>query len=473
MRSVTLSIFRCFSAPSNLPKLSRLSRSLVTLSLTLFVTLPFVLCAHLSLSSAQEEITTAQGEIIKAQHADTNLISETLSHQMPGATQSLLGSESWRWVMFAISILFLFALRAIFIKLVISWATKLTGKTKNQFDDQLVVLLERPIELLIVAVGFYSALKWLNLNQDLAHYLYLSYRLILIALITWAIGRSMSVVSHLMTQWTAQTESTLDDYIAPLVSRLLRITVYVVGALLMLQEFGVNVAGIIAGLGVGGLAFALAAQDTLANWFGALMIYTDQPFRVKDWIKTTQLEGVVEEIGLRSTRIRTFANTVVSVPNRQIANEVIENFSRMQKRRISYKIGVTYDTTPAMLEESVERIRDILRGHEEVDQSFWLVKFTEFGDSALEIFIYYFTKTTDWEEYLSIKQDVNLRIMQRLNSIGVQFAFPSMSIYQTNSDPEALSDLDAQARRLFAARIPQATDHRESRTAPSDDNADG
>lgn len=203
------------------------------------------------------------------------------------------------------------------------------------------------------------------------------------------------------------------------------------------------------------------------------MIYTDRPFSVGHWIKTSQLEGVVEEIGFRSTRVRTFAQTVVSIPNRLLADEVIENFSKMPKRRISFKIGVTYDTTPAMLEESIERIRDILRDHPDVDQSFWLVKFTEFGDSALEIFLYYFTDTTDWERYLSIKQEINLRIMQRLQGIGVQFAFPSMSIYQSHVDTEELARLDAQARRLFAARTPEMIDLRESQVAPSEGNAEG
>ena len=421
---------------------------------------PSVIHAQVSSESAGPPASSAE------------LISAYISQQLPNAYEVFWGSEQWRWVMFGLTLFLLLILKTVILKRLLAWATQLTGKTETTYDEQLVALLTSPVNWLIVIFGLYSSLSWLTLPAPFSSYLYLGYRIALIGLVTWAIGRSMSVAAAVITRYTAQSESKLDDYLAPLITRVLKIAIYGVGVMLVLQEFGINVAGIIAGLGVGGLAFALAAQDTLANWFGALMIYTDQPFKVDDWIKTSQLEGVVEQIGLRSTRVRTFANTVVSIPNRQLANEVIENFSRMKKRRISFKIGVTYDTTPAMLEESVERVRDILRTQEGVDQSYWLVKFTEFGDSALEIFVYYFTLTTDWQEYLSIKQEVNLRIMQRLNAIGVNFAFPSMSIYQERTDSEALAKLDAQARRLFAARI-EKIDHRESRTAPSDDNADG
>lgn len=400
------------------------------------------------------------------------LISSYISQQLPNAYAVFLGSEQWRWVMFGLTLLLVLILKTVILRRLLVWATQLTGKTETLYDEQLIEQLTSPVNGLIVTFGLYSSVSWLILPEGFSAYLNLAYRMSLICLFTWAFARSMTVVAEMLTSYASKSDSVLDDYLAPVISRLLKLAIYGIGFMLVLQELGINVAGIIAGLGVGGLAFALAAQDTLANWFGALMIYTDQPFKVKDWIKTSQLEGVVEHIGLRSTQVRTFANTVVCIPNRQLANEVIENFSRMQKRRITFKIGVTYDTTPAMLEESIERVRDILRSHEGVDQSYWLVKFTEFGDSALMIFVYYFTLTTDWEEYLSIRQEVNLRIMQRLNAIGVSFAFPSMSIYQERTDPEALAKLDAQARRLFAARI-EAVDHRESRTAPSDDNADG
>jgi MscS family membrane protein len=235
----------------------------------------------------------------------------------------------------------------------------------------------------------------------------------------------------------------------------------------LIQELGFNVAGLLTGLGVGGLAFALAAKDTLANWFGALMIYTDRPFDVGDWIKTPDLEGTVEEIGLRSTRVRSFAKTVISVPNQSLVNAVVENFSRMPTRRVYFNLGVTYATTPAMMRESVARIEDILRSHPEIDQTFWLVKFTDFAASSLDIMIYYFTTTTDWARYLQIRGDINLTILERLGEIGVGVAFPSRSLYIERGDPKELERLDAEAREAFARR-PKVEDRHSSTVAPAD-----
>lgn len=385
----------------------------------------------------------------------------------------LFGSALWRWVMFSLTALVFYNVRGLIRGKLSEWLLKVTGETKSTIDDELVIAFRPPIEWFVVLSGMYLALRWLVLTEGIHNVITVGYRVTIIVLVGWAFNRSIQIVNRLIYSITAKTPSSIDDQIAPVIGKLIKAAISTLVVMLVLQELGINVAGIIAGLGVGGLAFALAAQDTLANWFGAVMIYTDRPFEVGQWIKTSQLEGVVEEIGMRSTRIRTFAQTVVSIPNRQLANEVIENFSKMPKRRISFKIGVTYDTTPAMLEEAIERIRDILREHEEVDQSFWLVKFTEFGDSSLDIFLYYFTATTDWEHYLSIKQEINLRIMQRLHGIGVQFAFPSMSLYQSEMSEEEIRKLDAQARRLYAARTPITNDMRESQVAPSEGNADG
>ena len=433
---------------------------------------------------SKDVVSTGQsGVLVNSGSANTsnNGLKQDISHTiatqindlLPIPQGQFLGSEYWRWFLCALSLLILLIMRTLIVRYLFKWLHRLTGMTDTDLDDKLIEVLTKPFRGLIWVIGIYTTVGWLNVSESVNMMILTCYRIALIILVTWGLGQSVKVIAEILAKFASKTPSKLDDYVVPFVARLIKMGTYSVGALLVIQEFGVNVAGIIAGLGVGGLAFALAAQDTLANWFGAVMIYTDRPFEVGDRIKTSQLEGVVEEVGLRSTQIRTFSQTVVSIPNRQIANEVIENFTKMDKRRISMKVGVTYDTTPAMLEESVERIRDILRNHKGVDQSFWLVKFTEFGDSALEIFIYYFTLTIHWEEYLSIKQDINLQIMQRLNTIGVEFAFPSMSIYQASNDPDHISKLDAQARRLFASRTIQVNDIREDMVAPSEGNADG
>jgi len=155
---------------------------------------------------------------------------------------------------------------------------------------------------------------------------------------------------------------------------------------------------------------------------------------VGDWIKTDQFEGVVEEVGFRSTRIRTFAKTLVNVPNSQLANMVIDNIDAMPKRRVKMRIGITYNTTPEKMQQAIAAIEHILQHHAGVDQDFSLVKFDEFQDSSLSIFLYYFTKSANWGDYLQVRQEVNLAIMTALEKLNLEFAFPSRSLYLHQMD---------------------------------------
>ena len=167
------------------------------------------------------------------------------------------------------------------------------------------------------------------------------------------------------------------------------------------------------------------------------MITFDRPFHVGDWIKAGDMEGTVEEIGFRSTKIRTFAKTLICVPNNIIANMALDNYSRMPKRRIRLTVGVTYDATPKQMREAVSRIRELLKTHPAIDQDFFLVNFTDFGASSLDIMVYCFTTTTVWGEYLDAREDVCLKIMDTLAELGLDIAFPSTTVYlrQEDSDP--------------------------------------
>jgi MscS family membrane protein len=198
------------------------------------------------------------------------------------------------------------------------------------------------------------------------------------------------------------------------------------------------VTGVLASLGIGGLAFALAAKDTVSNIFGSLMIIFDRPFHIGDWIKAGDMEGTVEEIGFRSTKIRTFAKTLISVPNNVIANMALDNFSRMPKRRIKLNVGVTYESTTAQMREAVEKIRVLLKNHPAIDQDFFLVNFTDFGASSLDIMVYCFTTTTVWGDYLDAREDVCLKIMETLEDLGLEIAFPCTTVYLRNDEPVSM-----------------------------------
>jgi len=167
------------------------------------------------------------------------------------------------------------------------------------------------------------------------------------------------------------------------------------------------------------------------------MILIDRPFHVGDWITFNGGDGVVEEVGMRSTRIRTFAKTVVSIPNQSLANATVENHSLMPKRRIKYTVGVTYSSTVDQMKTLVSRIEEYLKGNPDIDQEFMLVKFTEFNSSSLDIFVYCFTVTTDWTKHLAVKQDVNLRVMELVEELGMEIAFPTQTVHLVGDGVES------------------------------------
>jgi MscS family membrane protein len=239
----------------------------------------------------------------------------------------------------------------------------------------------------------------------------------------------IGLIETFLEGWVSKTESTLDDQLLPFIRKCLRIFVIFLAAIMTIQNLGYSISGLLASLGIGGLAVALAAKDTLSNIFGSLMILLDRPFHVGDWVKAGDLEGIVEEVGFRSTKIRTFGKTQITVPNNVIANLAVDNISRRPNRRINFTVGVTYETKPEQMRQAVAGIREMLRKHPAIDQEFILVNFTEFGASSLDILVYCFARTVVWAEYLAAREDVSLKIMEILDGLGLEIAFPSRSIY--------------------------------------------
>lgn len=371
-------------------------------------------------------------------------------------TETVGQNALWRYFAAFFTVVVLLLLRRWALGFALRVLKEAAQKTSTDLDSQLLEALSLPVTWIVGAFALYAGTVWLVLSEGARHFATGLLRIVVVILVAQGLYRSIAVVGVAIDRFATRRGMDESAGLRQLVLRFLRVLVWLVAALVVIQELGYNVTGLVAGLGVGGLAVALAAKDTLANWFGALMIFTDRPFSVGDWIKTSNLEGTVEEIGLRSTKVRTFARTLVSVPNSTVANAVVENFSRMPVRRVSYTLGVTYGTTPAMMQESLERIRDILRTHEAVDQTFWIVRFTDFGSSSLDILVMYFTKTTVWDEYLAAREEINLLIMTSLSAIGVSVAFPTRSVYVENTDAEEVARLDRQARKLFEARAGSA-----------------
>jgi len=231
-----------------------------------------------------------------------------------------------------------------------------------------------------------------------------------------------------------KTENTLDDQLAPLATKTLKVLVVVFGALIVLQGFGFNVMSLLAGLGLGGLALALAAQDTAANVFGSITIILDRPFQVGDWVKIGETEGTVEEIGFRSTRIRTFYQSVVSIPNSVMAKERIDNMGVRPFRRIRHTIGVVYDTPNLKLLQFMEQIRYYLTQQPNIKKDQITVNFNQMGDYSLQLLVQFFVEAKDSAEEFEIQQEALLEIKNIGERTGIGFAFPTHTLLFSSSE---------------------------------------
>jgi len=337
-----------------------------------------------------------------------------------------------RYLLALLVLLVALALKRVFALLFAKIAFPFAEKTDTIYDDLFLAAIKKPLEFLFVIGGFWVGVQILQLPaepvnaQKFAHGVL---KFLLTLDVAWAVYNLVDLAEVWMSQWVSSSESELDDHLLPFVRKFLRIAVVVVTALVVVQNFGFSIAGIIASLGIGGLAVALAAQDTIANVFGSFMIIADRPFHIGDMIKYDSVEGKVEEVGFRSTRIRTLDRSLVSVPNRLVANGCINNLTRMTERRVRITLSLTYQTTPEQMRQALQGIRVLLARHAGLDQTSSLVYFNEFGASSLDILVQYFTLTTVMPEHLAIREEIGLQIMDELERLGLQFAFPSRTIY--------------------------------------------
>ncbi len=323
-----------------------------------------------------------------------------------------------------------FLLRAVFNAVVANRLKGFAEKTETEADDMAVAAIFSPLGLILPVVGIFFGVRTLLIIQPTwMSYADTGFRITTIFVLTWTIFKMLNAAAMFLSELTSRTESKLDDQLIPLIRKAAKTFLLILAFILTAQNLGYSVSGLIAGLGIGGLALAMAAKDTLANLFGSMMILIDRPFHVGDWITFSGGDGVVEEIGLRSTRVRTFSKTVVSIPNAALANATVENHSLMPKRRIKFTLGVTYESTVEQVETLVQNIEKYLKGNKDIDQEFMLVKFTTFNDSSLDLFIYCFTVTTDWTLHLSVKQDVNLKVMGLVEELGMGIAYPTQTVH--------------------------------------------
>jgi MscS family membrane protein len=353
--------------------------------------------------------------------------------------QIVLGTPLYKWGL-AFLVFFVFLLlRKVFTIVVLQTFKRLVKKTKTDIDDKILKVFLKPLRFVFIVFGIWFSLLVLGIKNEITQHII---RTLFTFTLFWVIYNSIHVFEGSIFRITGTFGQTVSKEIGNFIIKSLKIFVILLGGVAILQEWGINVTAFIASLGLGGLAFALAAKDTAANLFGGLTIIADKALKIGDWVKIGSVEGIVEDIGIRTTKIRSFEKSLLTVPNSYIANNPIENFSRRDVRRIKMVIGITYDTPKEKVVAIVEDIRKMLKNHPGISKDHTLlVFFDEFGDSALNIFIYTFTNTAVWSEYLAIKEDVNLKIMEIVEKHGSSFAFPSQSIY-VEKLPEKLTFID-------------------------------
>lgn len=313
-------------------------------------------------------------------------------------------------------------------------------KTRNLYDDALLEALRRPLTWGIWLIGISWAAESTGgdtAQAEIFQHVGVIREVGVILLMAWFAVRFISFVEKHISDGSYR-ENPADPTTATAVGKLLRASVIITAILMVMQTLGFSIAGVLAFGGVGGIAVGFAARDLLANFFGAIMVFLDRPFSVGDWIRSPDksIEGTVEEIGWRLTRIRTFDARPLYVPNATFTSISVENPSRMTNRRIKETIGVRYGDV-GVLEDIIRDVKQMLSEHEAIDHDKTLmVNFNEFGPSSLDFFIYTFTKTTVWAEYHAIKQDVLLKIARIIDSHGAEIAFPTRTV--VFEEPEAV-----------------------------------
>ena len=341
--------------------------------------------------------------------------------------------------LFTLSLLIVLAVSAHFIlAYVVKRLHVISTASAHRWDDVFVSSLEGPVRVVLWVFVAYVGLGLIPQMAELRTQLVSVYDTALVLLLAWFVLRLIRGAEHeLLEESRGRTEST-DKATVRATAKLLRVVLWLVAGLLILQSMGVSISGLMAFGGIGGIAVGFAAKDILANFFGGLSIYLDRPFTLGDWIRSPdqEIEGTVEDIGWRLTRIRTFDQRPLYVPNAVFSQVSVENPSRMRNRRIYETIGLRYQDAEKVA-IIVEQVKEMLEQHEEIDLSRTLiVNFVSFGPSSLDFFVYTFTKTTAWVKYHAIKQDVLLKILAIVHENGADVAFPTTTVQLEQSFPE-------------------------------------
>ena len=334
-----------------------------------------------------------------------------------------------------IGYLILIPLSSYFLKL----SLKFFSKVNNQNDAaKFNSLLKKPIKYLLFLVVLYVSSMFLDLSELISNkesglgiidIISKAFNLLLLLIVFWIINRSIDFIGFKLKNRASETESKVDDQLIPFAVDMAKVIIIILGIVMILGNvFDVNIAALVTGLGIGGVAFALASKESLENLLGSFTIFFDKPFTVGDIVTLGGVTGVVEKVGFRSTRIRTFDKSIVTVPNKNIISSELDNLGARPVRRVKFNIGLTYDSSVNNIKAIVNDIQDLIDKHPDTNND-GKVRFLNFGPSSLDIMVLYYVNSPDWEVLINTQEKINYSIIDIVSKHKCDFAFPSTSLY--------------------------------------------
>ncbi len=326
------------------------------------------------------------------------------------------------------------ALARIFSLVLNRYVAKLARRTSTEIDDFALTVFRNLLNFVVFVMAFFYATRVLTLAEQVDAFVEKAILVIVVVKITSSLLRIFDfVVSHYLAPY-ASKNGILDKTMVPTLNRIVKLTIWAIVALMIVSNLGYNISSLLAGMGIGGLAIALAAQDALSNFFGSISLFADKTFKVGDYVQTKDFDGTIKSVGMRSTRLETVDGTELIVPNSQLAATVVENLSRRPKRRVDLTLSIVYETSNTKMKEGMKIIKTVITENKEVDNH-CRVYFKTFSDSGLDIATSYWIKDTDLEKGQTIQNAVNLKIKQGFEKAKIEFAYPTQLLYTKSLDP--------------------------------------
>lgn len=343
-------------------------------------------------------------------------------------SRTYFDNSLWQYLLFFTSIIAGVIVGKIFYYLCKSKLRRMAAKSATKFDDYFIDILEEPLVLLIITGGVWIGSRFLTLNQGGTKFFDNIIQVLLALTVTWFLIRLVDMLINMYVQpLVEKSESKLDDQILPILRKSAKTVIGILAAIVVLSNLGYDILSILAGLGIGGLALALAAQDAVKNIIGGVSIFWDKPFQIDDYIEIAGKAGTVKEVGLRSTRLRSVGGTTYIIPNSKVADSMLENFSSRTARRIVLTVGLTYETSTEQMKQAIELIRESIKAVDGTREEDIMIRFVNFGDFSLDLeIVYWITDMTAWK---MIIHQVNMGIKKSLDDAKIDMAFPTETHY--------------------------------------------